>query len=518
MRTTRTGSVIALVMSAAMVLTACGGSDRASSGASNGGAATGAENKVVLISRQDPGTLDYTTSLQTALLNWVPGNVVEPLLTMDDKGEISSGLADVEVNDAYTEYTFTLRGNKFSDGSPITAKDVVFSLTKMKESPIANWAGAFAKVTSIEAVGEEQVKVVLEQPSQAFVRGMTSVPGLIQPEAAFGQIATAPIGSGPYVIAEYVQNSRIVLKTNPNYSGKKPAIEEVEIRIISDGAAALNALKSGEADGMPLIQNDMWEQLKNQKLDETMTLLQNPAMGEKQYLVLNADGANTKNSEVRRAFAQAIDREALVAAVNADWAMVPTCDYGLETDPWVEKASPDTCPAPEDPATAATLAEKLGLGSAPSHFVSLSDVPDLSLPADVLIEQFKAAGITVDREAIDLARYSQTIFQGRPPQFEVTNMSDPAGITQFACPDPQSAGWTTYCSSELNDLIVRADAARDAAEYDELLSQANEILKKDMVIVPLTYTYGIGLAKPNLKNAGAPSVVFQEIPVYEMSW
>ena len=51
---------------------------------------------------------------------------------------------------------------------------------------------------------------------------------------------------------------------------------------------------------MPLIQNDMWEQLKNQKLDETMTLLQNPAMGEKQYLVLNADGANTKNPEVRR--------------------------------------------------------------------------------------------------------------------------------------------------------------------------------------------------------------------------
>ena len=58
-------------------------------------------------------------------------------------------------------------------------------------------------------------------------------------------------------------------------------------------------------------------------------------------------------------------------------------------------------------------------------------------------------------------------------------------ITQFACPDPQSAGWTTYCSSELNDLIVRADAARDTTKYDELLSQANEILKKDMVIIPL---------------------------------
>ncbi|WP_076464273.1 ABC transporter substrate-binding protein [Actinomyces mediterranea] len=518
MRTTRVGIAIALAMSTAMALSGCGGSDQTSS-ASSGGASPGtAGNRVVLISRQDPGSLDYTKSLQTALLNWIPGNVVEPLLSKDDNGEVGPGLADFEVNPERTEYTFTIGDNSFSDGSKITASDVVFSLNTMKESPIANWASAYTQVSSIEELDENRVKVTLKQPSQAFIQGMTSVPGLIQPEAAFDGIATNPIGSGPYVLAEYVQNSRILLKANPHYAGEKPAIEEAEIRIITDGAAALNALKSGEADGMPLIQNDMWEQLKNQRLDEQMTLLQNPAMGEKQYLVLNANGENTKDREVRRAIASAIDRSALVAAVNADWAMVPTCDYGLETDPWVKRADSQTCPVPEDANLAKQLAEKLDLGARASHFVSLSDVPDLSLPADVLIEQFKTAGITVDREPIDLARYSQTIFQGRPPQFEVTNMSDPAGITQFTCADADSAGWTTYCSSEFTDLIVKADAAADAQEYNDLLGQANDILKNDMVIVPLTYTYGIGLAKPDLKNAGAASVVFKEIPLYEMSW
>lgn len=133
-------------------------------------------------------SLDYTKSLQTALLNWIPGNVVEPLLSKDDNGEVGPGLADFEVNPERTEYTFTIGDNSFSDGSKITASDVVFSLNTMKESPIANWASAYTQVSSIEELDENRVKVTLKQPSQAFIQGMTSVPGLIQPEAAFDGI------------------------------------------------------------------------------------------------------------------------------------------------------------------------------------------------------------------------------------------------------------------------------------------------------------------------------------------
>lgn len=511
---------------AALAFTACGsGGNEGGNDDNNGGntQAVGesprkAEDKLILIARQDPGTLDYTQSPQTALLLWIPGNIVEPLLAMDEEGNIGPGLAEYEVDDSLTEYTFTLKPNQFSNGEDVTVDDVVYSMTTMQESPVANWAAAYEQVESIEATGDDQVTVKLAQPSQAFFQGMASVPGLIQPEASASEIATNPIGTGPYQLEEYTQNARIRLTVNPNFQGDEPAIKEVEVRIVTDGAAAINALQSGEVDGMPIINNDLWERLRSEGLDQKLTLLQNPAMGERQFLILNSTVPALESPEARAAFAAAVDRDQIIAALNADWAMFPTCDYGLETDPWVKEANEENCPTPPDPAAAQDYANESGLSAETVQFVSLSDVPDLALPADILIEQFKGAGIQIEREAIDLARYSQTIFQGRPPQFEVTNMSDPADITQFTCSNPEEAGWTTYCSEEFTALVEQADAAPTIDEYHELLGQANEQLKKDAVIVPLTYTLGIGLAHPDLAESDAGATIFQEIPVFKMSW
>ncbi|MGV8845320.1 ABC transporter substrate-binding protein [Tessaracoccus sp.] len=477
-----------------------------------------AENRAVVIARQDPGTLDYTTNLQTALVLWIPGNVVETLLKRDPEGNIGPGVAEFEVGEDGKQYVFTIRDNQFSDGAKVTAEDVLFSLEAMKNSAIANHAAAYVQVDTMKVTGDAEVTVELKQPSQAFFQGVAGIAGLIQPEAQAGSIATNPMGSGPFKLEEYTPNSRMVFSRNENYKGTAPALEEIEVRIITDGAAALNALKSGEADMMPVINNDLFERLKSDKMEEQLTLIENPARGEKQYLALNSEGPTTANAEARQAFARSVNRAQIIESLNASWAMIPTCDYGLTSESWVSEESDETCPYPADLAAAGDLATSVGLTEDVTEFVSLSDVPDLSLPADVLVEQFKAAGIQIERNPIDLARYSQLIFQGRPPQFGVTNMSDPAPITQFTCPDPAASGWTTYCSKEFTDLVEKADLATSVKEYNELLGKANEQLKKDAYIVPLSATVGIGLAHPKLAGADAASVIFGEVPLEQLSW
>lgn len=462
-----------------------------------------AADALVMVARQDPGTLDYVKSILTALRLWIPGNVVEPLVYFEADGTVSPGIAEAwEISDNGTVYTFTIRETNFSDGTPVTVEDVVFSLETMSESPVVSNAAAFDSVTEIKALDDRRVQVTLSQPSQNFWRGMGDMSGLIQPMARAGEIATNPIGTGPYRLVEYVSNSNLTFEANPEYWGDAPAIKDVTVRIVTDGTAGLNALAAGEVDAIPVITIDLWEQLVNRDLDDQYTLVTYPQVGEPTYAVIN----QAIDHGMRKAIAATLDRQQFNDAFGASWGAENSCTFGLPNMPWYKPESESTCPYPFDFEGAMQAVAENGYGDTELEYVSLSDVPDLSLPADVMVPMMQAAGFNVTRNAIDLARYSQIIFQGRPPQFDVTIMSGPGEPTQWACPDPDSAGWSTYCSAEYTEKLQAADAAASQEEYLALMDEASAILRDDAVIVPLIAKLGVGLLHPELEGFAEPRV------------
>src|SRR5690606_16098152 len=111
-----------------------------------------AQDKAVFIALQDPGTLDYVNNNLTALVMWIPGNVVEPLVTFDAEGEAQPAVAESwDISEDQTTYTFHIREATFSNGEPVTSDDVVYSLTTMQNSPITTYAAPYEAVESIEA-------------------------------------------------------------------------------------------------------------------------------------------------------------------------------------------------------------------------------------------------------------------------------------------------------------------------------------------------------------------------------
>lgn len=462
-----------------------------------------ANDALILVARQDPGTLDYVKSILTALRLWIPANVVEPLVYFEADGTVSPGIAESwTISDDGMVYTFNIREALFSDGSPVTVDDVLFSLNAMKESPVVSNAAAFDAVTSMAQTGERQVTITLSRPSQNFWRGMGDMSGLIQPAGAADGIATNPIGTGPYRLVEYVSNSNLTFEANPNYWGDAPPISSVTVRIVTDGTAGLNALAAGEVDAIPVITIDLWEQLVSRGLDQDYTLVTYPQVGEPTYAVIN----QAIDPDMRKAIAMTLDRQQFNDAFGASWGAENTCTFGLPNMPWYRPASPETCPYPFDFEGAMAMIAENGLDRIELEYVSLSDVPDLSLPADVMVPMMQAAGFDVTRNAIDLARYSQIIFQGRPPQFDVTIMSGPGEPTQWACPDPTAAGWSTYCSAEYTEKLVAADSAASDEEYRALMDEASAILREDAVIVPLIAKLGVGLLHPELEGFVEPRV------------
>ncbi len=471
-------------------------------------------NAVILAARQDPGTLDYVKSNLTALRLWVPGNVMEPLVYFNGDGSVSPGVAEAwEISEDRTTYTFTIREGNFSDGSPITAEDVIYSLETMSESPVVSNAAAHDAVAAIDKLDDRTVQVQLSRPSQNFWRGMGDVAGLIQPQAAADQIATNPIGSGPYRIVEYVSNSHIEFEANPEYWGEQPEITSVTVRIITDGTAKLNAIEAGEIDSSPVNTVDLWEQIVNRGLDENYTLVTFPQAGEPTYAVVNTN----VDPEIRKTIAMTLDRQAFNDAFGAPWGVENTCTFGLPHYPWYQAESEDTCPHPYDMEGAMARIAENGWGDLSLEYASLSDVPDLSLPADLMIPLMQAAGFTVDRNAMDLARYSQLIFQGRPPQFDVTIMAGPGEPTQWACSDPEKAGWSTYCSAAYTDALAAADQALNQEDYVKHMMEASAVLRDDAIIIPIIAKAGVGLYHPDLVGFIEPRVGVA-IEFAPMSW
>jgi peptide/nickel transport system substrate-binding protein len=471
-----------------------------------------AENKVVLIARQDPGTLDYVVSGLTALRLWIPANVVEPLVYFNKDGSVDPGVAESwTISDDKLTYEFKIRQTTFSDGTPVTAEDVIYSMNTMKTSPVSDYAAAYNAVTAIEKIDDATVKVTLSRPSQAFWAGMGGLPGLIQPEHAAADRATKPIGTGPYVLKSYTTNSSFEFEANPSYWGEQPAITAATVRVVTDGTAGLNALEAGEVDAVPVITIDLWEQLTNRELDKKYTLVTYPQIGEPTYAVFN----QKLDPALRQALAATLDRQSFNDAFGASWGAENTCTFALPNRAWYEAESAESCPYPYDFEKAMAAAPEFA--STPLEYASLSDVPDLSLPADIMIPAMQGAGFNVTRNAIDLARYSQLIFQGRPPQFDITVMSGPDDPAQWACPTEADAGWSTYCSQPYTDALAAADSAASEEEYLAKMKEAAKILRDDAVIVPLIAKKGVGLFDPELKGFLEPRVLVA-IELSKLHW
>jgi peptide/nickel transport system substrate-binding protein len=153
-----------------------------------------------------------------------------------------------------TVLTVKLRtGAKWSNGSPVTASDVVYSYTILHKDPSLDVNGVWSIITSVAAVNSSTVKFVFKTPDVPFVSTLLgSIP--IIPESVWAHIAKPgqstnphPIGSGPYVLKTFNPET-VTFAANPDYWGGKPKVETVEYLQYSDNNSATLALTSGQVD------------------------------------------------------------------------------------------------------------------------------------------------------------------------------------------------------------------------------------------------------------------------------
>ncbi|MEU5386872.1 ABC transporter substrate-binding protein [Kitasatospora cineracea] len=265
-------------------------------------------------------------------------------------------------SDALT-YTCKLRtGLKFSNGHPLTAADVKFSVDRVKKIADPSGPGPLlSTIASVETSGDRDVTFHLESPDAVLPAKLASAAGAIVDHQVFPADKLlgngSLVGSGPYKIDSVEMNgkapSRIALSANPNYQGTANLLNsKFTVRYFDKPEQLKSALDSGEVD---LTDNSLdptaAAQIKNDDLAGTGKLrVAEGASGDTRYLVFNTKDETGGNQAVRQAAAQLVDRKALAHDVYAGtvqplYSVVPAGIAGHTTAFFDKYGEPDPAKA-----------------------------------------------------------------------------------------------------------------------------------------------------------------------------
>jgi peptide/nickel transport system substrate-binding protein len=246
----------------------------------------------------------------------VNDNIYETLMARTPTGELVPGLAaEAPTQVDATTWQFKLRsGVKFHNGEPFNADAVVASLTRVID-PANNseQMAYFGTIKGAEKVDDLTVKVITTGPDPILPSRLYWMKMIAPGYARSGDLAGAPVGTGPYKFDSWNRGTELKLVANADYWGGAPQIDEVTYRFVSEPGTRLSGLMAGEFD---VITN-----LLPEFADSVPKFAAVPGL-ETSVFVLGADNEVTKDPKVRQALNLAIDRKAMIESLFAGYAQI----------------------------------------------------------------------------------------------------------------------------------------------------------------------------------------------------
>ena len=482
------------------------------------GQAQGSSSDSATLVVGEPTTLDPAAEgdLGSAV---VISQVFEGVTAFDPGLNVRPALASSwETLDGGRRIVFHLRpGIQFSDGTPIRAADVVRSWMRLVDprhpSPLLSLMSdvegavdyATGRTTDPASVGisanGDDVEVRLRRPSPDFPSvAASSSFAVVPPSVGTDPSALRPgtfVASGGYVLADVLPDA-IVLKANDHYWAGRPAIGTIRLLTTLHGKSPVSEFEAGNLDYVPISDADASWIAYDRTLGPNLRLV--PSLGVT-YYGFNVTRAPFDDVRVRRAFAQAVDWKRLVtlagpaSQVPAN-SMVPSGIPGHPTR--------DFSPAYDPAAAKAALAEAGypgGAGFPTVTLVTIGGAIDEGIAA-----QLKAnLGITIDLEFMDAGPYFDRLAVDAPAFWSLTWAADYPGANDFLgvlLGSGQSNNYGRWASQEFDQALADAGTATDAAGVQAAYERAQEIVQRDVPVVPVSYGTGWALSRSGLLGAG----------------
>ncbi|MGC8909838.1 MAG: glutathione ABC transporter substrate-binding protein [Fervidicoccaceae archaeon] len=267
----------------------------------------------------DASTLDPqdATDNPSEMVNRI---IYEGLVEFDANLNIKPMLAESwEIKDNGTTYIFHLRkGIFFQDGTPFDAYAVKVNFDRILNTSLKlQRTSLYAPIIkSVEIIDNYTVAFHLKMPFGAFLNDLAHGAGLIISPTLINSgkdVKTNPVGTGPYMLQEWVKGDHITLVANPNYWNKTaaPHFQKIIIKVVADDKARENLLKTGDVDVVLRI-----PPVDVASLNGTGNIITRAYPTSRViYIAMNLMNPKFQDVRIRQAFNYAVDKEAIISSI-----------------------------------------------------------------------------------------------------------------------------------------------------------------------------------------------------------
>ena len=484
---------------------------------------------LVIALRSEPTSMDpqfHSLTPNTQLAE----TLFDPLVRTDAVAKPVPSLAESWTVDGDT-WTFHLRKDvKFSDGTPFTADDVVFTYDRVPKVPNSpsSYALYLSSIDRLEVVDPHTLKIITKGPSPVLLPNLSMVP-IMSSKAASGPAPEGKttvelnrgdglVGTGPYKFVSWKRGAEIVFERNENYWGEPPAWDRVIYRPITNPAARVAALLAGDVD---LIEDPPTDDLPKLKQNKDLYVQETPSVRIIYIALLQGDdvppgmsGTNGKNAlqdrRVRQALSLAIDRQSIVDRVMGGSAM-PAANllaypgFG-SSEKYAKAAAPDVEQAKK------LLAEAgypdgftISLGSPAGRYTNDQRI------AQVVAAMWARIGVKVNVETMAPAvffkqrnahAFSAYLAGWAASSGEMLNPLNSLVVTKQPELGLGTTNWSKYSNPEADKLVLEASRTLEDDKRAALLQEASGMIMDDYGILPLQFEMSVWAMKNDVRYGG----------------
>jgi peptide/nickel transport system substrate-binding protein len=400
-------------------------------------------------------------------------------------------------------YTFNLRtGVKWHDGRDFTSADVAFTIFRLREAHPRGRI-TYRNVIAVETPDPHTAIIVLSQPAPYLITALGGSESPIVPKHVYETFKpdeqpklAQTIGTGPFILKEWVPGSHLLFERNPNYwDSPKPYLDRVILHVILDPAARAAALETGEIDigANPVPLADVARLQANPKLVVDTTTY--AYAGPQQQLFFNLENEILQNQKVRLAVAHALDLKKLVNIVLFGYGEVSPSPISVALPKWYDSSIK---PYAFDPKLAQTLLDEAGYPRGPDGVrFKVRLARNAFLPpsyADFIRQSLATVGISAQIINVELATYLKIVYTDRAWDLTIESLSNTFDPTLGV----QRAYWSKnfkiglvfsnaskYASPEADALLEAAAVEPDEAKRRALWYKFQAVIHRDLPAIDL---------------------------------
>jgi peptide/nickel transport system substrate-binding protein len=464
---------------------------------------------------------------------------LEPLVVADRETNLHGLLAEsVEPNDDYTEFTIKVRqGISFTDGTPLNADAVIDNFNRTFAGLLVSGATKdIAKnpdgTVKSEKIDDYTLKIFTGKngnPNKPI--SWYQFPYLLTGQAGFiaspkwlaavdgnPDLATQPVGTGPFIVQSYLPGDRMTVTKNPDYWRKDaqgnqlPYLDEIEFRVIVEDQVGAQALEAGDIDIFATSDPPVVSQFVD---NPDFVTLQQDVRTETNYVMFHLTNPVLQSREVRCALVQGVDKQDLIDTVYGGFSRPANGPFSPGQDGYLE----DTGLPEYDPDAARAAIEDYEAKNGPVT-INYSTTPTGTTKAiaDYLQSAWGDIGVDVTQTPIEQSVLITNALLGSP-DFEAFGWRNHAGLWV----DTQYWWWHGFAADAkggeakdgaialnfgrlndpvINDLLDEARSEPDPSRRIELAQDINREFGKECWILPTSWTtWGI-IMNPSVQNIG----------------